>query len=118
MNEKEIIIKARNLFRIIFKNDAELLENLPIIKYRDPQGLLKKLRQYNTYLSGKGDFYVFLLIRELQYLSTSFQAYYRLRTKYKSLNDMTEKKRNELFNEFLQIEHIEYESPKIYSLTA
>lgn len=118
MNEKEIIIKARNLFRIIFKNDAELLENLPIIKYKDPKGLLSKLRQYNSYLCGKGDFYVFLLIRELQYLSTSFQAYYRIRTKYKLLSDMTDKKKNELFNEFLQIEHIEYESPKIYSLTA
>lgn len=113
MNEKEITIKARNVFSILLGDNTEILENLPILKYTNPKDLMNKLKGINTYLANKSEFYLFLLIRELQYLSTSFIAYYRIRTKYKSIKDMTEKKKNELFQEFLEIEHIDWKIPHI-----
>lgn len=113
MNEKEITIKARNVFSILLGENTEMLENLPILKYTSPKDLMNKLKGINTYLANKSEFYLFLLIRELQYLSTSFIAYYRIRTKYKSIKDMTEKKKNELFQEFLEIEHIDWKIPHI-----
>lgn len=113
MNEKEITIKARNVFSILLGENTEMLENLPILKYTNPKDLMNKLKGTNTYLANKSEFYLFLLIRELQYLSTSFIAYYRIRTKYKSIKDMTEKKKNELFQEFLEIEHIDWKIPHI-----
>lgn len=113
MNEKEITIKARNVFSILLGDNTEILENLPILKYTRPKDLMNELKGINTYLANKSEFYLFLLIRELQYLSTSFIAYYRIRTKYKSIQDMTEKKKNELFQEFLEIEHIDWKIPHI-----